>query len=233
MGVEKTYEGDRNVGLLGYSHGEQSIFLDAASGNATFGLPASQGDINERYTEGRIELRPGGVSKIGNWNIGSRFLYNIVPPEGTDPDYTSESKDISSAYTDSDASNHVRDIPHESRGVLLSSDPSYISIKGRKLTSKDITSNANRVVNPGDSLEVQLDPNQRSLFTVFRHYKDKRGDWQRSATVGIDRQGRFYSNALRQESTSLAIGYVGAFGQIAAEEAYLGVSVDVNDDTTI
>jgi hypothetical protein len=68
IGQEETYNGNEtesNLGLLGYSHGKQSIFLDAETGNATFGLPeddaVSEGNI---LTEGRIELRPGGTSKI-------------------------------------------------------------------------------------------------------------------------------------------------------------------------
>lgn len=233
MGVEKTYEGDDNVGLLGYSHGKQSIFLDAKTGNATFGLPGLQEDGNERYQEGRIELRPGGTSKIGNWKIGSRTLYNVVDGDIGEPYLSSEQAD-----------GHLVDIPHKKQGILLSAEPAYISIKGRVLTDSDISKNANRVINPGDSLEIQLDPAQQSLFTIFRHYPERDGNgqiiydesgneiWHRKATVGIDRQGRFYSNALRQEATTLAIGFVGGLGKTAIEEKYIGVSVDV-DDTTI
>ena len=234
MGVEQTYEDgkNKNVGLLGYSHGRQSIFLNAENGSATFGLPQEQSDKNDPYTEGRITLVPGGISSIGNWKIGSRFLYNIVNGE------------ISSAYTDLNAQGHVRDIPHDRQGVMLSADPSYISVKGRQLWGPDISKNANRVIEEGDALEIQLDPQQQSLFTIFRHWadKDKEGhiiydedgnaNWHRSATVGIDKQGRFYSNALRQEATTLAIGFIGAFGKTAFQEKYIGVSVDVNDITT-
>ena len=68
MGVEQTYEDgkNKNVGLLGYSHGRQSIFLNAENGSATFGLPQEQSDKNDPYTEGRITLVPGGISSIGN-----------------------------------------------------------------------------------------------------------------------------------------------------------------------
>lgn len=67
MGVEKTYEdSEEQIGLLGYSNGKQSIFLNAADGSAIFGLPEEQSDKNDPYTEGRIQLVPGGTSYIGN-----------------------------------------------------------------------------------------------------------------------------------------------------------------------
>ena len=50
------------VGLIGYSNGKQSIFIDSKTGRASFGLP----EDDEQTNEGRIELVPGGVSKIGN-----------------------------------------------------------------------------------------------------------------------------------------------------------------------
>lgn len=58
----------------------------------------------------------------------------------------------------------------------MSANPAYLSIKGRQLVAADISTNANRIINAGDSLELQLDPNQPSLFTIFRHYKDSNGN---------------------------------------------------------
>ena len=83
MGTAQTYDQDEaQIGLLGYSHGKQSIFLDSETGDAIFGLPEQQASANNKYTEGRIELRPGDTSKIGMWNIGSRAIYNMSePPE--------------------------------------------------------------------------------------------------------------------------------------------------------
>lgn len=82
MGKAVTYPGvdikeSDSIGLLGYADGKQSIWLDAETGNATFGLPESRTEDDNKYTEGRIELRPGGTSRIGNWSIGSRSLYNM------------------------------------------------------------------------------------------------------------------------------------------------------------
>jgi hypothetical protein len=77
MGKTETYTGGsenkKQIGLFGYSDGLQSIFLDAETGNATFGLPDvenghyinSNREASDNYQEGRIELRPGGESVIG------------------------------------------------------------------------------------------------------------------------------------------------------------------------
>ena len=56
--IDKT----KKVGLIGYSDGKQSLFIDSKTGKACFGLPESDDGTNE----GRIELVPGGISKIGN-----------------------------------------------------------------------------------------------------------------------------------------------------------------------
>ena len=82
MGTSQTYDQkEEQVGLLGYSKGKQSIWLDADSGNAIFGLPEQQASANNNFTEGRIELIPGGESKIGQWRIGSRAMYNMTIPD--------------------------------------------------------------------------------------------------------------------------------------------------------
>jgi hypothetical protein len=80
MGKTETYTGEaqneKENGLFGYAYGLQSIFLDSETGNATFGLPDGNKIIKDRngqyiglgaddYNEGRIELRPGDISKIG------------------------------------------------------------------------------------------------------------------------------------------------------------------------
>ena len=70
---KKSSEVEKQVGLFGYAHGLQSIFLDAETGNATFGLPdgyrlnsnLEPESLEDNYSEGRIELRPGDVSSIG------------------------------------------------------------------------------------------------------------------------------------------------------------------------
>ena len=69
MGEMSAYgEDESDIGLLGLSHGKQSIFLDSKTGNAYFGLPNENkfgGQGTQGYNEGRIELVPGGVSKVG------------------------------------------------------------------------------------------------------------------------------------------------------------------------
>ena len=64
MGTEKRMD-ETQTGLFGYSKGARSIFLDAETGNATFGLAEDDSlDVSNPLTEGRIELRPGGISSI-------------------------------------------------------------------------------------------------------------------------------------------------------------------------
>ena len=79
MGKTETSTGhgatEKQIGLFGYAHGLQSMFLDSETGEATFGLPEGYRliesgntlvpDTGDTYNEGRIELRPGGESKIG------------------------------------------------------------------------------------------------------------------------------------------------------------------------
>lgn len=161
--TEKGYSSEK-VGLMGFSEGRQSIFLDAKTGAAEFGLAADGANSNDPYSEGRIKLVPNGVSEISKWRIGSKSLFNVK--EGN----------ISDAYLDLkqsplDKNGYEKSVPHDKMGILMSADPSYISIKGKQLfeNSGIDFNNANAVIKPGDTMELQLDPNQFSLFTVFRH----------------------------------------------------------------
>lgn len=188
MGKTETYTGgaknEKEIGLFGYAHGLQSIFLDAESGNATFGLPDNyildeQGNVvsnADDYNEGRIELRPGGVSKIGGWRLGHRGIYYTQSgtiEKRTIPDYI---PDINTGQFKQDRINdpyskhHEKDINYKDSGILLHSgtDP-YISIKGRQLTTNDIPDVDVDYIRPEDSLELQLDPMAPTLFTIFRH----------------------------------------------------------------
>ena len=238
MGKTETYTGgaekEKQIGLFGYANGLQSIFLDSETGNATFGLPDPDTNgkyrntsraAGDNYNEGRIELRPGGESKIGGWKIGRRSLYYTMEKKSGSWTYSGK---IGNSYNDEWATNHIKDIEHEHQGILL--DPSYISIKGRPLTvgqgsAYDIDdTSGNAALNSGDSLELNLDPNQKSFFTIFRHYKDN-NSWKRKPLVGIDALGRFYTNALQDQETSLNMNYVAGFGKTAREEKYVGLNI--------
>jgi hypothetical protein len=80
MGEMSEYSSEESdIGLLGLLGGRQTIFLDSQTGNAYFGLQEgvrairdSDGNFERyelttvnNYNEGRIELIPGGESKIG------------------------------------------------------------------------------------------------------------------------------------------------------------------------
>lgn len=282
-----------SVGLLGYAHGKQSIWLDAESGKAVFGLPETQASQDNIYNEGRIELVPGGFSSIGNWKIGSRLLYNIVDDTtkpknsirkfGYNDKFTPQLKtgtlkwdDITKTYylsdDDIDTAKSSYSISPQGRGIILSAEPAYVSIKGAPLTIEDAKDrdrqirfspheeNATLTIEKddgtstvidyrdgksqlyiGDSLELQLDANRASLFTILQHTKkrDSEGNielgkdgkeiWERIDRVGIDAYGRFYTNALKDSSVGIAPGYVSAFGKGVADNFYSGLTVEVGN----
>lgn len=242
MGAAKDYHQSQKqdstemLGLLGYSHGKQSIWLDAETGNATFGLPEELGDSNNGFTEGQIKLVPGGESTIGRWTIGSDFIANVRTKDGF-------STPLGGRYRDKYAQDHKRDIGHKDHGVLLSAEPGYLSIKTRELTDEDLPQNSsNKVVNfetdAENSFELQIDPNQRAFFTLWHHYHpvNENDNWKRRMLVFIDENGRFCSNALKDSSAGVNMGPIGAFGfsADAATARYLGANFEVgrsNEET--
>lgn len=171
--IENTADKINKVGLLGYSNGKQSVFIDSKTGRACFGLPEDDINIvdsieNDKTAtvgtnEGRIELIPGGISKIGNWKIGSRFLYNIV-----DGNYE---RRIDKETRIGSKSKML--IPHDKRGIILSADQPYIHIKGENYDEKNFSGidykDEYNSINPGDSLELRMDPNNKSLFSIIQH----------------------------------------------------------------
>ena len=187
MGTEKTYDDDKTqeeTGLFGYSHGKRSIFLDAATGNATFGLPENDAaDISNPLTEGRIELRPGGISSISKWKFDSRSLYRVASEQETEllqamqtRRYENETSIDTLVKPYDDAPQYAHgSIPHTQQGILLSALPAYVSFKGRQLNEQDHKDhkvnylNLNTTVREGDSFELQIDPNDAQFFTLYEH----------------------------------------------------------------
>lgn len=239
MGTAQTYDqSEPDVGLLGYSEGKQSIFLDAETGNAIFGLPEDQASTNNHYTEGRIELIPGGESKIGMWTIGSRAMYNMTQPPtpiGKDEEGNIEFEDSyigvapDKPYKDYPVPDAQISIPPEAQGLILNANPAYISVKGMPLN--DDNSNidwegANTTIKRGDSIEVELDPRKSSVFSIYRHTTwdgDKNtGSWRRYPMVGINANGQFYTNAIEDGESSMGIGRIGAFGYGASDDKWVG-----------
>ena len=239
MGTAQTYDqSEPDVGLLGYSEGKQSIFLDAETGNAIFGLPEDQASTNNHYTEGRIELIPGGESKIGMWTIGSRAMYNMTQPPtpiGKDEEGNIEFEDSyigvapDKPYKDYPVPDAQISIPPEAQGLILNANPAYISVKGMPLN--DDNSNidwegANTTIKRGDSIEVELDPRKSSVFSIYRHTTwdgDKNtGSWRRYPMVGINANGQFYTNAIEDGESSMGIGRIGAFGSGASDDKWVG-----------
>ena len=166
--VGHTGQTDTQTGLFGYAKGIQSIFLDAKTGNATFGLPNGlhldeNGNLEKgnNFNEGRIELHPGGESTIGGWTLGNRSFYYTSKKEldednnekwvysgklekRTLHDYIPNWKTglVEKDLKDSYFKYHERDIKYDESGILLYAGESpYISIKGRPFTEEDIPEN--------------------------------------------------------------------------------------------
>lgn len=73
IGVAKT-ENKEQVGLMGYSEGKQSIFLNADDGSATFGIEG----------KGQIVFEPSNnkaIIKSGNYGSGAGMLIDLSTPE--------------------------------------------------------------------------------------------------------------------------------------------------------
>ena len=194
--VGKSNKQDSQVGLFGYFKGIESMFLDAKTGSATFGLPSGislNEEDNNNFNEGRIELHPGGESTIGGWTLGNRSLYytskknadgewvhsgKLEKRNSNDkPDYVPNwrtgliEKDEEEKYS----GHHEKDIKSDESGILLyAGENPYISIKGRPFKVEDIPQNEETkekesFIKPDDSIELQLDPATPTLFTIFRH----------------------------------------------------------------
>lgn len=228
MGTSQTYDQkEEQIGLLGYSEGKQSIWLDAETGKAVFGLPEQQATQENQFTEGRIELVPGGESKIGQWRVGSRAIYNMTVPDTLGDGFTGI--EPIKPYSDYAVKGAQIAIPQEGQGIILNANPAYASYKGKPLTktnSKIDFDNANAAIREGDSFEVEIDPSKDSAFSIYRHTKWDGGTltnaWHRYPLVGINAQGQFYTNAIENEESSMGIGKIGAFGAIAADGKYVG-----------
>ena len=228
MGTSQTYDQkEEQVGLLGYSEGKQSIWLDAETGKAVFGLPEQQATQENQFTEGRIELVPGGESKIGQWRVGSRAIYNMTVPDAEGDGFTGV--EPIRPYSDYAVKGAQIAIPQEAQGIILNANPAYASYKGKplfKTNSKIDFDNANAAIREGDSFEVEIDPSKDSAFSIYRHTKWDKGvltnDWHRYPLVGINAQGQFYTNAIENEESSMGIGKIGAFGTAAADGEYVG-----------
>ncbi len=273
MGKTETNTGygekEKQIGLFGYAHGLQSIFLDAETGNATFGLPDVESEFDDKgnfigyktttnnYSEGRIELRPGDVSSIGGWKIGRRSLFYATNASTETKIINEKSYPPGSVLPDLEKGNektHEKDIGPKDSGILLSANNiykegneskignnPYVSLKSRPLKvwngpgknpgGYDIdNSTGNSPLVNGDSLELQLDPNQSSIFTIYRHYIEG-NEWTRSPLVGINAEGRFYSNALQDEETALNLNYIAAFGQGVIQRKYTGIYIGTSGRT--
>ena len=271
MGKTETYTGsaenEKQIGLFGYAYGAQSIFLDAETGNADFGLPDgttllkdNKGNVigytSDDYNEGRVELRPGDVSKIGGWRLGRRSIYYTKSgdiEEANEKDYipNKTTGQIEQVTNSPYSKHHEKDIGHTDSGVLIHSgeDP-YISLKGRVLTeedfgqSGDFPSTSDSFLMAGDSLEVQLDPKSPTLFTIFRHNGNQHGDTYKVNTrtflAGINSKGELQANTIGNVTpatevdaggvaTKFAVNSLPAFDDLADLPTHIGFKMNVGN----
>lgn len=268
MGKTETYTGASNnaeeTGLFGYSQGLQSIFLDAKTGNATFGLPSiekradgktyytnsNMSAPSDNYNEGRIELRPGGTSTIGGWRLGRQSLFYSSHNTGTKNSNNewiyAVDDSLDSAYF-IDGEGHQKDIPHESKGILLSAKEPYIYVKSRKIEAGDLTGDlSTSQINVGDSLGVQLDPQNYRAFGIYRHYyntDDKK--WTRVLLSGINNQGELVANKVQAApapnkpnatATTMGVNLMKAFEDINSSSSgptYIGLNIATSKSQNI
>lgn len=122
------------------------------------------------------------------------------------------------------AEHHIKDINLHDSGILLSSAPPYISVVGTMLTEEEIDNDSNGYLERGDSIEIQLDPQTPTVFTIFRHNSDFRkqeaqnngvflGD--RTFLAGINAKGQLQANIIgsTSENNRQASMYFGLTGQ--------------------
>ena len=238
----------------------------------------------EDYNEGQIELIPGGESKIGGWTLGRQSLYytsshKIGNKYGTGAQIDLNNKDsrqwdyiprndgkiVKDPYTPKRYSgHHIKDIKEEDSGILIhAGNNPYISIKGRQLfPSGDdeglLDTGTESFLRDGDSLEIQLDPQTPTLFSIFRHngearYKkaDDGSDQKtllyakdsRTFLAGINGRGQLVANGLQSMTqntnqgsstdtvTTFGIDAVAAFGEsMDGVPSYIGLKMLAGSD---
>ena len=230
------------TGLLGYKNGMRSFFIDAETGDATFGYPSLNTDekkvrkfINgkwveiDNYNEGEIQLRPGDVSIIGGWRLGRRSLFYSINNDNDQVENT-----LGNAYS-VDGTDHTKDIAGGSRGILLSADKPYIYVKSRTITDDDLSGGDASVsqIKEGDSIGVQLDPQNYRAFGIYRHYKEN-NNWTRVLLSGINNQGELVANKVQSApssstnptTTTMGVNLLKAFG--SPNPTYVGLNLSVS-----
>lgn len=269
MGEMSEYSSEESdIGLLGLLGGRQTIFLDSQTGNAYFGLQEgvkairdSDGNFERyelttvnNYNEGRIELIPGGESKIGGWRLGRQALYYTsnkdldLLKQNHLMDYIPKVGSDTLQPGDTYYKNHIRDIGLNQYGIMLyPGEYPYLSIKGRKIVKGDnILDDSESKVAIGDALEIQIDSSTPTLFTIFRHNgnahgRDEQGnlrEGKRTFLAGINAKGELVANAIQNSATnpggretpvSSNIEWMRAFEDEDGQKTYIGAKYLAGD----
>lgn len=191
MGQKVVRSKSPSLGLYGFNEGRQTFELNAEDGSASFGRV----DNEDQPVYGQIKVNADGSSEIGNWHVGQNSIYSVAYPDMPKSDVHGNHLDEwYDAVDDRDiiertygapelAKPDVRDkyavkgatgvIPHDKQGIMISSLPAYLSVKGVPFTRKDISdadySDVGTVLCDSDSMEVEMDPRKMSIFSVYRH----------------------------------------------------------------
>ena len=198
MGTEKRFaenekgefKPETKEGLFGYVKGKRSFMLDSATGKMVLGVKSGEIQRNGYdFNEGQIVLVPGGESTIGNWRIGDKSLFSVHDPfldklsAKAPVKWSEDSKKVEAGrYREVKNEYNAKNTPYQiainpmMEGIVISSNPSYVSVKGRPLDASDIRIDSkDSSVEEGDSLEVEINPRERSIFSIYRHhyYTDK------------------------------------------------------------
>lgn len=151
LGTERTINGDQ-TGLLGYAAGARSIFLDANTGNATFGLP-DKGQI-------KIDVEKQATIRSGDYpNAGMQIQFSKNPHIrfGSGNFYVTSEGYIHAGGGGDIAGWNVSDDSLSKGGVKISSN-----------NKNDV--NPEEIDNTKKAIEV-IDENSKDIFSVdYRGY---------------------------------------------------------------
>lgn len=99
-------------------------------------------------------------------------MYSGTKPNGV---VIKENELLEPGYRKQSSGSYELSIPHDSYGIMLTARPTpYITVKGKQMPTIITTGGVdytlgNVAIQPNDTFEVQLDPQESSIFTLYRH----------------------------------------------------------------
>lgn len=169
MGVKTISQSDfgKEVGLFGYSNGKRSIFLDANTGKATFGVA----------DEGQIVMNPGGTSTIAGWQINKDSLssgnISIIANGSIKGGKWELKQDGTASFTGGDIGGWtIGDKTLQAKNIVISSEGSISAVNGSSKweIKSDGSASFNNISITGGSLNIgnskaRIDANGKAIFS--------------------------------------------------------------------